>query len=74
VFIFIATFQQIKYSTNYSQGPQHISTTVYFYHREYQNVQVIMLSSFIHSIGWPNCKSYKKNCTTYSKCKQQFLL
>jgi len=40
---FNKTCQQIKYSTNYPQGPQHTSTIIYFYYKGYQNIQVIML-------------------------------
>jgi len=31
----------------------------------------MMISYFIRSIGWPNCKSYK-NHTMYCNCKCQF--
>jgi len=46
---------------------------IYFYYKEYQNIQVIPLSSFIRSIGWPNCKSYKTLHPKYCNSKMQFL-
>jgi len=47
---FIKTFQQIKYSINYPQGPQHTSKIIYFCYKEHQNIQMTTLSSFLDNI------------------------
>jgi len=37
--VLIKTFQQIKYSINCPQGPQHTSIIIYFCYKEYQSIQ-----------------------------------